>query len=306
MPDIAYVNGTFLDLNDAVIPIDERGHQFGDGIYEVVRVYGGKPFLLHWHIERLLRSAAAIRLDGAYSHEKWVELVEQAVQQSGYAEATVYFQVTRGIAPRAHLFPNVEPSVTLIVRAHQAKKPTAPQKLLLLPDERWANVYIKTLNLLPNVLAKQSAYDAGACEALLVRDGQMLEASSANVWFVKNGELFTAPANRYILPGITRRYVFELAEKLGLTLHEQAVPLEKLHEVDEIFLTSTTAEVLAIDEVIEWPGNIPAKTGLSADIPANVTVTAENCETVWKTGEHVIVKQLQNEFYRSINLICAE
>jgi D-alanine transaminase len=298
MADVAYVNGQFLDLNSASIPVDERGHQFGDGVYEVIRVYGGKPFLLEWHIERLFRSLRAIRIQNPFTYESCAGLIEEAITRSKVKESTVYLQITRGIAPRSHLFPDVVPSVTMVVREYVGANHLERKKLLLWPDERWANAYIKTLNLLPNVLAKQSAHDVGACEALLVRDGKMLEASSANLWFVISSELYTAPANRFILPGITRRFVLELAADMNLPVSERSLGIEELEQVDEIFLTGTTTEVLSIDEVVETPKRQVMHGTLPGDVMDYEELSPADCTSIWEGKTHETTEKIHAEFTR--------
>ncbi len=296
MSDIAYVNGRFMDLSHANIPIDERGQQFGDGVYEVIRVYRGKPFLLDWHIERLFNGLRAIRIESPFTFAACWNLIQEAVARSDCLESTVYLQITRGIAPRKHLFPETSPSVTIIVRAYHKPVHEGLQKLLLWPDERWANAYIKTLNLLPNVLAKQSAHDVGAYEALLVRDGKMLEASSANVWFVLAGKLVTAPANRFILSGITRRFVLEIAHQLSIPVDRRPVGLAEIGMVDEVFLTGTTTEVHGIDEVIASPYCKLDFSGLSDVIPEQPIFSPMDCSPVWQRRDDTITNKIQTEF----------
>ncbi len=300
MAEVAYVNGQFVDFSEAKIPIDERGHQFGDGVYEVIRVYRGEPFLLEWHIERLFNSLRAIRIHYPFTYEECLELVQHAVEKSKLEEATVYLQITRGAAPRAHLFPSVIPSVTMIIREFKAAKHPETKKLLLWPDERWANTYIKTLNLLPNLLAKQTAHDVGASEALLVRNGKMLEASSANLWFVVSGRLITAPANRFILPGITRRFVLELAIKLNLQVEERALSINEIQDIDEVFLTGTTTEILGIDEIINSAKRQVSDDSLSADIMDYELLKPSDCSTVWVGKSHEITDKIYSEFLRHI------
>jgi D-alanine transaminase len=267
MAVVAYLNGEFLDPGEARIPIDERGHQFGDGVYEVVRVYGGRPFLLDWHLERLERSLAAVAIENPHTREEWTDLISEAIRRSGEAEALVYWQVTRGIAVRTHRFPAAKPSVSLTVRPFSAEAAVDPW-LLLVPDERWANPWVKTLNLLPNVLAKELAHRQGATEALFVRSGHVTEGSSSNAWFVRDGVLWTAPANRYILGGITRRFVLCLAKELDIPVCEQPLSWRELGGVDEVFMTSTAVEIqpihrIAVGEALEsalddWPAVAPA------------------------------------------------
>jgi D-alanine transaminase len=250
MSTIFYYNGRFVESGEAQVPLEDRGHQFGDGVYEVVRVYGGRPFLLDWHLERFERSCAAIGLHNPHSREEWVQLISEAIRRSGEAEAQVYWQLTRGAAARNHLFPEAAPAISLIVRPQPERDGPAAVSLLAYPDERWSNVFVKTINLLPNAIAKEAAHRAGAGEALLVRDGVITEGSGSNAWFVRGGKLYTAPANRHILPGITRRFVLELAESLGLEVREEAVTFAELDTVDEVFMTGTTTEILAVHQIV--------------------------------------------------------
>lgn len=248
MSVVAYWNGSFVEPTEGLLPIDERGHQFGDGVYEVVRVYGGNPFLLDMHLSRLNDSLRLIGIKNPHTNEEWTQLIYDAIRESHESEALVYWQVTRGIAPRAHLFPGVAPSVSLTVRPFVAKESTT-MNLLALPDERWANVFVKSLNLLPNVLAKEAAKRAGADEALLVRDGRVTEGSSSNAWFVRGAQIITAPPNRFILNGISRRFTLQLAEKLGLSVTERALSWDEISTVDEVFMTGTTIEVMPVSEI---------------------------------------------------------
>ncbi|GMA62280.1 aminotransferase class IV [Alicyclobacillus fastidiosus] len=297
MPVIGYYNGQYVNPSEAVIAIEERGHEFGDGIYEVIRVYGGRPFLLDWHIERLLNSLEAIRIASPYDAAGYERLMQEVLDKSGEREASIYVQITRGSAVRNHLFPEQDtvPNVSIVVRPVAPKGEQTPGKLLMQPDERWANVYIKTLNLLPNIVAKQTAHDAGADEALLVRDGLMIESASSNLWFVRNGELITAPTDRYILPGITRRYVLELARDLGIPVREEKLPREQLSSVDAIFITGTLAEIFAIDTVLSHP-SIPISTSLPDVALHPVTVTPDTCKTEWTAKNFDVVHRLREEF----------
>lgn len=251
---IGFINGEFVPIDQLVIPIDERGHQFGDGVYEVIRVYKGKPFMLAEHLERLKQSADAIRLKSRYCFDQIGEFIKQGIEKSGLADqdAQVYLQLTRGIAPRQHLFPNVPSSLTMTIRPatilpeHLRKEGATAMSL---PDERWANCYIKSLNLLPNILAKQTAHDAGYYEAILYKDGYVTEGSSSNVFMVKDGNIYTTPLTKQILPGITRHVVQNLANSLSIPFEEKHFSVEELKGADEVFITSTVAEVLPIVKV---------------------------------------------------------
>ncbi|WP_075981158.1 D-amino-acid transaminase [Bacillus massilinigeriensis] len=266
--EIGYFNGKYVSLNEAVLPIDERGHQFGDGIYEVVRVYDGKPFMLDEHLERLIRSGNAIKLRITETKEDLCNLIIKAIEESELKECVVYLQITRGIAVRGHLFPDVPMSISMTVR--EAKPLPAEVRLrgvtaILLEDERWANCYIKSLNLLPNILAKQAAHDAGSYEAILVRDGQVTEGSSSNVFYVKDRKVYTPPLTKHILPGITRLAVKNVLSQLNIPLVEQQFSEMDLLHADEVFITSTTSEVIPVIKINEneigkgTPGEITSR-----------------------------------------------
>lgn len=302
MSVVTYVNGQYVSEEGPHIPADERGHQFGDGVYEVVRVYSGRPFLLDWHLERFEASLAALAIANPHSRAEWIDLIGEAIRRSNEAESTVYWQVTRGIAPRAHVFPKTAaPSVSLSVRPYHAAPDSDTRKLVCLPDERWANVYIKTINLLPNVIAKEIASQSGSVEALLVRDGVVTEGSSSNAWFVRNGVLYTAPANRRILAGITRRFVLSLAERLGIPVREQAVSLDHLSTVDEVLMTGTTIEVLPIDEVLVNPALEPALRRLSDERPDLEQPWERASEVMWRqSGSSEVATRLRAAFDEAI------
>lgn len=252
---IGFINGKYVSLNEPVIPIEDRGHQFGDGIYEVIRVYNGKPFMLDEHLTRLMNSAQAIRLPlrENQNHKYFQGLIKEAIGKSGLLECSVYLQITRGFAPRNHLFPENTP-----VSISMAVKPITPiaqairnsgVKTIIHDDERWANCYIKSLNLLPNILARQTAYDNGCFEAILIRDGFITEGTSSNIFMIKKGKVFTTPLSKKILPGITRAAVKQICAELNIDFIEKEYTTNELFQAEELFLTSTTAEILPIVEV---------------------------------------------------------
>lgn len=254
--ELGYVNGKFVSLDEKVIPIDERGHQFGDGVYEVIRFYGGKPFMLAEHLERLMKSAKAIRLPVTQSADDFRQIIFTAVEKSGLSDCYVYLQITRGIAKRNHLFPDVPVSVTMTVREATPLAAEVREKgvsAITREDERWANCYIKSLNLLPNILAKQEAHDAGAFEAILIRDGVVTEGSSSNVFIVKNGTVITPPLSKHILAGITRMAVLNILKETGIPYEEKNFSEKELLGADEVFITSTTSEVLPVVSIHGLP-----------------------------------------------------
>lgn len=260
--EIGFYKDHFVDINENVVPIQERGHQFGDGVYEVIRVYNGNPFLLKEHLDRLVKSAEAIMLQLPFTPEKIHEIISEGLEKSGLKEAEIYIQITRGIAPRAHLFPTTPSVMSMTIknaRIIDEKKRIDGVTVTLMEDERWKNCYIKSLNLLPNVIAKQKAVTNGHEEAILVRDGYITEGSSSNIFIVKNGTLITTPATNYILHGITRAAVIQLATKCNIPFEEKKFDRDFLNEADEAFITSTSAEILPITKIddISLPLNRP-------------------------------------------------
>ncbi|MBH0192262.1 MAG: D-amino-acid transaminase [Nitrospira sp.] len=250
MPDIAFVNGRFLPWKDAVVSIDDRGFQFGDGVYEVIRTYRGAPFELAAHLARLERSTKELNLVQPYSRAQWTQWIQQGLGQAGYQEAKVYVQITRGTAPRDHAFPSgVLPTVVMTIRelhplSLQLRQDGVTARTC--DDLRWSRCDIKSLNLLGNVLAREEARKAGVFEAILVKDGLVTEGSLSNVMAVRSGTLVTAPEGPRILSGVTRTVVLELARKEEIPVEEQFLSLDALYGADEVFLTGTTLEVLGV------------------------------------------------------------
>lgn len=249
-----FLNDRWVTPEEAVVSIEDRGFQLGDGVYEVVRVYDGEPFALQPHLDRLARSAAEIQMTLPEPSPPLADIVRQAPGRRGLREAQVYMQVTRGHAPRTHHFP-ADPRPTLTVYASPA--PVQPPeayadgvKAIIVPDERWLRCDIKSVMLLANGIAKEQARRAGAVEALLEREGVgMTEGSSSNLFLVKGGRLVTAPPGRYILRGITRDIVLDLARQGGIEVEERFFSRQELLAADEVFVTSTNIEVLPLRQV---------------------------------------------------------
>ena len=248
---LVYLNGQYLDRSDAALSIDERGVYFADGVYEVVRYFNGKAFTLAEHLDRLKRSLDGIDL--AWDADAIAAISDELVQRNGLTDARVYWQVTRGSAPRNHVIADdLVPTIYLSAEEAQTlagDEPLATISAITTIDDRWHNCWIKSLMLLPNTLAKTKAAKAGAGEAIFVRDGRVTEGGATNCFAVFDGELYTHPANRYILEGITRNVVIELAKSLDIPLHEQAFSSADLPGADEVFITGTGTLLAAVTEV---------------------------------------------------------
>ena len=251
---IVFFNGQFRPKDEVRISPDDRGFLFADGVYEVVRVYRGRPFLMDEHLRRLRYSLGELQID-LPQIEALDEVARELIRRNGLAqdEATIYIQVTRGVAARKHAFPSEPPPPTLYVAASPfSPRPETWQAgvaVILVPDVRWARCDIKSLALLPNVLASQAAAEQGAREALFVREGLIAEGAHTNVCAVLDGVLFTHPATHQILAGITRGLVLELCAALGLAYREQAVGVEALGAADEVIIVGTTTEITPVIEV---------------------------------------------------------
>jgi len=245
-----YLNGEFLPLEEAKVPVLDRGFIFGDGIYELVPCYGGTPLRLAEHLARLKRSLAAIGLTNPYSDDEWRALIEQIVQRNGRGDLSVYFQVTRGVAKRDHSFPQgVMPTVFMM--ANPLATPSAAQveggvACISMPDNRWLRCDIKSISLLSNVLLRQAATDAGGAEVLLFRDGFLTEGSASNILVVREGQLLAPPKDNLILPGITYDLVMELDAKYGVPFEVREISEAETKSADELMLTSSVREVLSI------------------------------------------------------------
>src|SRR5699024_1918623 len=234
-------------------PFEERGLQFGDGIYEVIRIYQGSYYLITEHVNRLFRSAEAIKLDLPFSKQEITSLLHDLLTQNEMAsDGIVYLQATRGSAPRTHAFPPDTPAnVYAYVRdmPRKTKNLTNGASAITERDTRWENCYIKSLNLLPNVLAKQKAQENGSYEAILERDGKVTECSSSNIYLVKDGKIYTHPATNRILHGCVRMRVEQFAADLDIPFVEQAFSVEDIANADELFLSISTSEIMPIVEV---------------------------------------------------------
>jgi D-alanine transaminase len=250
--DTVFLNGQFVPYAEASLPIEDRSYLFADGVYEVIRVYRGVPFLMAEHMKRLARSAAAIKLP-PIDLEEIEKVCLELVLRNGIDEGTIYIQVSRGAyPPRNHAFPKeVKPSILALARPVNLNPQIWEEGVTatLVPDQRWARCDIKSVSLLPNVLAKQTAIERGCYDAIFVKDGFAIEASAANFMVVLDGEIRTFPKTHQILGGITRDYVLALARELGYPVREEGVLVEELPRCSEAWITSTTAEILPVRRI---------------------------------------------------------
>jgi D-alanine transaminase len=251
MSGLVYLNGAFVDRDEAKVSVDDRGFVFGDGVYEVTRSRDGVLLEVDRHVRRLERSMAGLDLHYSPADLPAISLRLLRENKLARGEATVYWQVTRGAAsPRAHQFPPSNVPVTVYASASPFTalhdKRATGVGVILLPDQRWARCDLKTVNLLPNVLAKQKAVAAGVHEALLMRDGVIMEGAATNFFGIVDGIVRTHPRTNNILPGITREVVLELAAELGITVREEPLFVDDIPRLSESFLTGTTNDVMPV------------------------------------------------------------
>ena len=246
-----YLNGIFTSLAEARLPVMDRGFLFGDGVYEVIPVYSRRPFRLDEHLDRLERSLTAIRIANPHGRAQWRALIGQIVADQASADQSIYIQVTRGVAPvRNHAFPvGVEPTVFIMGEA--LLTPSAALRAggvaaVSAADNRWHRCDIKAVSLLANCLLRQQAVDAGATETVMFRDGILTEGSASNIFVIKDGQLLAPQKNHLMLSGITYDVVMELAAAHGLPLEVRDITEAEVRAADELWLSSSTKEVLPI------------------------------------------------------------
>ena len=245
-----YLNGKFLPIEQAYIPVLDRGFIFGDGVYEVIPVYSRKPFRLVDHLSRLQHSLDGIRLKNPHSDGQWRELLEQVIACNEGEDQYLYLHITRGVAKRDHAFPvGISPTIFIMSNPLPAPPPEMLQKgipAITARDNRWGRCDIKAISLLPNVLLRQLAIDSGAMETILLRDGYLTEGAASNIFIVKNHVLLTPPKSHLMLPGITYDVILELAQGHAIPYEIRAVSEQEIRLADEILLTSSTKEVMPI------------------------------------------------------------
>jgi len=250
MPNIAYANGKWMPLASASVSVEDRGFQFGDGVYELIRTYHGAVFHLDEHIKRLYESLKQVEIALHKTPAELKQVVVSGVKRSGYAETKIYIQVTRGKAPRLHSFPKgVRPTLVMTFRKFDSLPKTLFEKgvsVISTNDIRWGLCNVKSLNLLPNILAREHAVRAGAYEAIFVRNDLVWEGAGSNLFAVFGKKIVTPPIGHYMLSGITREIVLALGRTSGLKVSEEKMTIASLYQADEIFLTGTTIEILPV------------------------------------------------------------
>lgn len=241
---IVYLNGSYVEMKNARVSVEDRGFQFGDGVYEGVRIYNRTPFRLDAHLKRLRRSAEALEIP--WPEDDLEAVSRELARGAPEAGAFLYLQITRGLQPRTHHWSEAPPTVVAYARPIPPIDRSGGWSAITREDTRWSNCWIKTINLLPNVLARQVAFRTGSREAIFVRNGLITEGAASNVFIVLDGTLFTHPADGTILQGISRDIVIELAEG---GVREDALSLDRARSAQEMFLTGTTTEVAPLVEL---------------------------------------------------------
>ena len=245
-----YLNGQFMPLAEAKVPVLDRGFVFGDGVYELVPVYSGKPFRLDDHLRRLQSSLDGIRLQNPHGVETWRALILRLIESQDFADQSIYIQVTRGVAPRDHAFPlNVSPSVFMFVQPlvpASAEQKAAGVCAVTAADNRWLRCDIKAISLLANILLRQQAVDADCAETVMLRDGFLTEGAASNIFMVKQGVLLAPPPSNLMLTGVTYDVVLELAAANGIPHEIRGISAAEVRAADELWMTSSTKEIMPI------------------------------------------------------------
>ena len=254
---LVYLNGAMTPLSEAKIPVLDRGFIFGDGIYEVIPIYQRKLFRAEHHMARLFRSLASIGITNPHTKDEWMALIDQVVKAHPADDQMVYLHITRGVAKRAHAFPK-DITPTVFIMTNPIVLPSAAARkdgvaCVSMEDKRWLRCEIKSISLLGNVLAAQNAAENDAVESIQFRDGFLTEASSSNVWIVKDGAVMGPPKDNLILEGIRYGLIEELCTAGGIPLSARRITRDEVFAADEVLLTSATKEVLAVTTIDGLP-----------------------------------------------------
>jgi len=258
MSDIVYLNGEFLPLDGARVSVLDRGFLFGDGVYEVMPVYGRKPFRLSEHLIRLKRSLNEVSIELDMTDDELVGIFDRLIANNSDDDQSIYLQVTRGAASaRDHVIPKGISPTVFVMNSSLSVRPASEKvdgmSVVTLEDNRWNRCYIKTICLLPNILLKQSALDKGFDDAILIRDGFVTETPAANVFIVESGRVVTPQADNLILSGITRDLLLELADRDELDCREESISKQRLFDADEVWITSSLKELLPVVRLNDMP-----------------------------------------------------
>ncbi|WP_456374538.1 D-amino acid aminotransferase [Thiolapillus sp.] len=251
MSKLLYLNGEYIAEDQARVSVMDRGFLFGDGVYEVIPAYAGLPFRLEEHLQRLNQSLAAIHMASPLDNAQWSEILHRLLQQRGSEDQQIYLQITRGAyGKRLHAIPEeVQPTIMAMASPINRRDPQLVKQgmsVITLEDIRWQRCDIKAITLLANILAQNQAREEGAHEAILVRDGLANEGTASNLFMVRDGLIITPPKSTHLLPGITRDLVLELAADAGLPYAEASISVEELENADELWITSSTKEVMPV------------------------------------------------------------
>ncbi len=280
-----YLNGKFMPIENAFIPVLDRGFIFGDGVYEVIPAYSRKPFRLNEHLDRLQHSLDGIRLHNPFPNEEWKNILELVIAQNEGDDQYIYLHITRGVAKRDHAFPvNVPPTVFIM---SNPLLPPPPELLvsgasaITALDNRWIRCDVKAISLLPNVLLRQLAVDVRALETVLIREGFLTEGAASNIFVVKNNKLLAPPKSHLMLPGITYDVVLELAASNHIPYEIREISESEVRNADEILLTSSTKEIMPITLL----DNKPVGTGKPGDLFARLHALYQHYKATQMRGQ---------------------
>jgi D-alanine transaminase len=245
-----FLNGKFMPMEEATVPVLDRGFIFGDGIYELVPVYSRAPFRLDGHLARMERSLSEVKIANPYSRAEWTRIIEQMIDKQSFDDQGVYWQITRGVAKRDHAFPkNVQPTVFMM--SNPLVNPSKDVienggKAVTARDFRWQRCDLKTISLIGNCMLRQLSAEEGAIETILFRDGKLTEASASNAYIVKNGVIATPPKDNLILPGITLDVVFDIVKRGNLPMEVREITEAEVFGADEVWVSSSSKEIVAV------------------------------------------------------------
>ena len=281
-----------MPIGMARVPVQDRGFLFGDGVYEYLPVYSRRPFRLAEHLARLKASLAALEIANPHDDARWGDIIRQVIAANPWDDQGVYLQITRGVAPRDHAFPkNLKPTVYVCAGALSTPSPEQIEKgvtVITHEDFRWLRCDIKTTALLASCMLRNLAVQSGCAETILIREGFLTEASASNVMIVRSGEVLAPPKSRLMLAGITYDVVLELMEKSGVPYNVRQIPESELRSANEVWLTSSSKEVLAVSHVDGKPVGIGSAAGRPGPLFRRVhALYQEYKSTVMRSSAHV-------------------